>query len=182
MADQDSIIGGNGSGEADEGPQIAALAQYIKDLSVESPSAPQVFQWQVQPELQVEFNLNVNNIADELHEVTIRIEASARSENGVHFVVDLTYGGLFGLRNVPEEAFGPFLLIEGPRLIFPFARQIIANATQDAGFPPLLLEPIDFASAYMAQIQAQQGEGGAGQGQLQGEPVGGGPDDDQNQG
>jgi preprotein translocase subunit SecB len=163
MADQDSTNQGNGSGEGGDEPQFAALAQYIKDLSVENPSAPQVFQWQVQPSLDVQFNLNAEKVADDVHEVVIKIEVSARSENGVHFVVDLTYAGLFGLRNLPDEAIPPILLVEAPRLIFPFARQVIADAVTNTGFPPLLLEPIDFAAAYMAQLEAaqqQQGEGG----------------------
>jgi preprotein translocase subunit SecB len=163
MADQDSTNQGNGSGEGGDEPQFAALAQYIKDLSVENPSAPQVFQWQVQPSLDVQFNLNAEKVADDVHEVVIKIDVSARSENGVHFVVDLTYAGLFGLRNLPDEAIPPILLVEAPRLIFPFARQVIADAVTNTGFPPLLLEPIDFAAAYMAQLEAaqqQQGEGG----------------------
>ena len=157
MADQDSAVPGNGSGEPNAAPHAATLAQYIKDLSVESPSAPQVFQWQEQPRLDVQFNINVNRIADEVHEVVIKIEVSARSDQGVHFMVDLSYGGLFALRNVPDEALPPFLLVEAPRLLFPFARQIVADATQQTGFPPLLLDPIDFAGAYMSQVEAQQG-------------------------
>lgn len=165
MAEQESTNAGNGSGELGNEPQVSILAQYIKDLSVENPSAPQVFQWQVQPNIEVEFNINVDKIADDVHEISLKIEVSARSENGVHFIVDLSYGGLFGLRNVPEEALPPFLLIEAPRLIFPFARQIVAEAVSNAGFPPLLLDPIDFGAAYMAQLQAaqeqQSGEAGA---------------------
>ena len=160
MAEQDSITPGNGSGQAQVGPQAAVLAQYIKDLSVESPSAPQVFQWQEQPRLEVQFNINVERIAEDVHEVVIRLEASARSDNGVHFLVDLSYGGLFGLRGAPEETVAPFLLVEAPRLLFPFARQIIADATQNTGFPPLLLDPIDFNSAFMAQVQAAQEQQG----------------------
>jgi preprotein translocase subunit SecB len=164
MADQDSTSGGNGSAEPGNEPQVSVLAQYIKDLSVENPSSPQVFQWQVQPSLDVQFNLNAERLGDDVHEVTLKIEVSARSENGVHFVVDLTYGGLFGLRGLPEEALAPFLLIEAPRLLFPFARQVVADAVSNTGFPPLLLDPIDFASAYMAQLQAaqQQSDGEAG--------------------
>ena len=161
MAEQESTSAGNGSGELGNEPQVSILAQYIKDLSVENPSSPQVFQWQVQPSVEVEFNINVDKIADDVHEIVLKIEVSARSENGVHFLVDLSYGGLFGLRNVPEEALPPFLLIEAPRLIFPFARQIVAEAVTNAGFPPLLLDPIDFAAAYMAQLQAAQGQQGA---------------------
>ena len=164
MADQDSTNQGNGSGEPGNEPQVATLAQYIKDLSVENPSAPQVYQWQVQPTLDVQFHLNSEKVADDVYEVVIKVEVTARSDNGVHFVVDLSYGGLFGVRNMPEEALGPILLVEAPRLIFPFARQIVAEAVTNAGFPPLLLDPIDFASAYVSQLQAQQqteGEGAA---------------------
>ena len=157
MADQQPAPGGNGSGETGNEPQVSILAQYIKDLSVENPSAPQVFSWQVQPSLDVQFNIAVNTAAENVHEVTLKVEINAKSENGVHFVVDLSYAGLFGLRNIPEEALQPFLLIEAPRTIFPFARQVIAEAVSNTGFPPLLLDPIDFGAAYMAQLQAQQG-------------------------
>jgi preprotein translocase subunit SecB len=161
MADQEPVSGGNGSGENSSEPQVSILAQYIKDLSVENPSAPQVFSWQTQPSLEVQFNIGVNPAGEFVHEVTLKIEVSARSDNGVHFVVDLSYAGLFGLRNLPEEALQPFLLIEAPRLVFPFARQIIAEAVSSAGFPPLLLDPVDFTAAYMAQLQAQQGQQGS---------------------
>jgi preprotein translocase subunit SecB len=156
MAEPDSAAQGNGAGQETNDLQVATLAQYIKDLSVENPSSPQVFQWQVQPSLDVQFNLNAEKVADDIHEVSIKIEVTARSDNGVHFVVDLSYAGLFGLRNVPEEALGPILLVEVPRLLFPFARQIIADAVTNTGFPPLLLDPIDFAAAYMAQLEAVQ--------------------------
>ena len=164
MAEQESNQAGNGSGEGANEPQAATLAQYIKDLSVESPSAPNVFQWQDQPALDVNFNLNVERVSEEVNEVMLKIEVRAHSQNGVHFLVDLSFAGLFGLRNFPEEAIPPFLLIEAPRLLFPFARQIVCESVQNMGFPPLLLEPIDFTAAYMAQLQAaqqQQGEGGA---------------------
>ena len=164
MADQEPTTATNGSGQNSSDPQVTILAQYIKDLSVENPSAPQVYQWQVQPNLDVQFNINVQSAADEVHEVSLKIDVTARSDNGVHFVVDLSYAGLFGLRNVPAEALQPFLLIEAPRLIFPFARQIVAEAVSSSGFPPLLLDPIDFTSAYMSQVDAQQGgQGGEGE-------------------
>src|SRR5687767_2721264 len=161
MADQDPITRGNGAGDPDSEPQVMTIAQYIKDLSVESPSSPQAFQWQVQPQLEVQFNINVGKVADDVHEVVLKIEVAARSDQGIHFLIDLAYAGLFGLRNFPEEAIPPFLLIEAPRLLFPFARQIISESSQNTGFPPLLLEPIDFGAAYMAQLQAAQGAQGA---------------------
>jgi preprotein translocase subunit SecB len=161
MADEEIINSGNGAGYPDSEPQVMTIAQYIKDLSVESPSAPQAFQWQTQPQLDVQFNINVDKFAEDIHEVVLKIDVAARSDQGVHFLIDLSYGGLYGLRNIPEEALPPFLLIEAPRLLFPFARQIIADASQNTGFPPLLLDPIDFGAAYLAQIEAQQGQAGA---------------------
>ena len=165
MAEQEPASGGNGAGEIMGEAQISVLAQYVKDLSVENPSAPQVFQWQVQPSLDVQFNIGVEKHSDELHEVTLKIDVAAKSENGVHFVVDLAYGGLFALRSVPEEALQPFLLIEAPRLIFPFARQIVAEAISNTGFAPLLLDPIDFASAYLQQVEAQGANANGGDGE-----------------
>jgi preprotein translocase subunit SecB len=160
MAEQDSAPAGNGSGTTGAEAQFSVLAQYIKDMSVENPNAPQVFQWEGQPSLDVQFSLNAQKIADELHEVALKIDVTARSDNGVHFVVDLTYAGLFGARNLPDDALGPVLLIEAPRLLFPFARQVVSEAITSTGFPPLLLEPIDFAAAYVAQTEAVQNQGG----------------------
>src|SRR5258708_6346314 len=126
MADEEQGAGGNGAGGNGAGgnsfqPQVSILAQYVKDLSVENPSAPQVYSWQVQPNLDVQFNLNVQDAGDNVHEVTLKFDISARSENGVHFVVDLSYAGLFAIQNVPQDALSPFLLIEAPPLLFPFA-------------------------------------------------------------
>jgi preprotein translocase subunit SecB len=132
-------------------------------LSIENPNSPQVYQWQEQPRVDVQFNIDVARVSDEVHEVTIKLDVSARSDSGVQFLVELSYAGLFGLRNFPEEAMGPFLLVEAPRLLFPFARQIMADATQNTGFPPLLLDGIDFGAAYIAQLQAQQAQEGTGE-------------------
>jgi preprotein translocase subunit SecB len=148
MADQDMLTPGDGSGDPTTGPQAATLAQYVKDLSIENPNSPQVYQWQDQPRVDVQFNINVDRASDEVHEVVIKLDVSARSDSGVQFMIELSYAGLFGLRTFPDEA---------PRLLFPFARQIIAESTQNAGFPPLLLDGIDFGAAYLAQLQAQQG-------------------------
>jgi preprotein translocase subunit SecB len=159
MADQDPntpAVEGHGDDAATASPQAATIAQYIKDLSAESPSSPQVFQWQNQPTLDVQFGINGNKVADDVHEITLKVTVTAKSDAGTHFIVDLTYAGLFAFRNFPEEALPPFLLIEAPRLLFPFARQIIADSVQNLGFPPVLLDPIDFAAAYMSQQQQDQ--------------------------
>lgn len=157
MADTDEIesgdIGANGS---DETPQVGIIAQYVKDLSFENPRAPQIFQTEGQPKLDVSINVNATRISDDVYEVVLRIAAQAETNGQASFAVELLYGGLFGLRNVPEGALQPFLLVEAPRLIFPFARRIVADATRDGGFPPLLLEPIDFAALYLAQTENDQ--------------------------
>jgi preprotein translocase subunit SecB len=168
MADQDTTtptVEGNDEAQAAMA-QAATIAQYIKDFSAESPSTPQVFQWQTQPTLDVQFGINGNKVADDVHEVILKIDVTAKSDNGTHFIIDLSYAGLFAFRNFPDDALPPFLLVEAPRLLFPFARQLLAETIQNLGFPPVLLDPIDFASAYVAQMDSQQ--------QAQGQPGGDG--------
>lgn len=142
---------GNG---ADTMPTIGLITQYVKDLSFENPNAPAVYQWSEQPNIDVQFNIAAQTLGDDLHEVALKIEVKATTAQGTAFAVDLDYGALFGMRNVPEEQMQPFLLAEAPRLVFPFARRVLADAVRDGGFPPLLLEPIDFGSLYMQQAQA----------------------------
>ena len=157
MADETPNAATPGNG-ADAQPHASVITQYIKDLSVESPNSPQCFQWQSQPQVDVQFNINVEKIADEVHEVALKVEVKANAEQGAQFLVDLTYAGLFQIRNVPDEAMAPFLLVEAPRLIFPFARQIIAESIGNMGFPPLMLEPIDFGAAFVQQMEAAQAQ------------------------
>lgn len=143
---------------ADTQPQIGVLQQYVKDLSVENPNAPDVYQWDAQPQIDVQFNIGATEVSDEVHEVELKIEVTAKAEQGVAFGVELLYCGLFGLRNVDDEQAHPFLFAEAPRLLFPFARAIISDAVRDAGFQPLMLEPIDFTALYMQQREAQAAE------------------------
>lgn len=149
---------GNGM---DNLPQVGIISQYVKDLSFENPNAPAVYQWQVQPQIDVQFNIGANKAADDVWEVVLKVEVRAQGDQGVAFAVELSYAGLFGIRNVPEEQIQPFCYAEAPRLIFPFARRVLADAVRDGGFPPLMLEPIDFAGLYMQQAQqaAQLSEG-----------------------
>ena len=135
----------------DSGPQVGVLAQYVKDLSFENPNAPMIFQQQEQPRIDVQFNIGSTVVGEDVYEVALKIEARASVGEQTAFAVELVYAGLFGLRNVPSDQLQPFLLAEAPRLLFPFARRIIADATRDGNFPPLMLEPIDFASLYLAQ-------------------------------
>ncbi len=141
---------------ADTSPTIGMLTQYVKDLSFENPNAPAVYQWQEQPELDVQFNIASDKPAEDVFEVALKIEVKAKSAQGAAFAVDLTYAGLFGIRNVPDDQIHPFLFAEAPRLLFPFARRIVADAIRDGGFQPLMLDPIDFNGLYIQQLQAQQ--------------------------
>ena len=147
---------------ADNQPQIGLIAQYVKDLSFENPNAPGVYQWQEQPQIDINFNISNDQIADDVFEVSLKVSAKAVADQGTAFAVELLFAGLFGIRNVPEDQMRPFLYAEAPRLLFPFARRVVADAVQDGGFPPLMLDPIDFGALYVqqqAQIEAaQQGE------------------------
>ena len=139
---------------ADTAPQIGMIAQYVKDLSFENPNAPAVYQQQTQPQIDVQFHISVEPVADDVHEVSMKIEVRATSDgNATIFAVELVYAGLFGARNVEPEQLSPFLYAEAPRLLFPFARRIVADVTRDGNFMPLMLDPIDFAAMYMQQAQ-----------------------------
>lgn len=141
----------------DTAPAVGLISQYVKDLSFENPNAPAVYQWQGQPQIDVQFNIGANQVGDDAHEVILKIDVRATSADKVAFQVELAYAGLFGIRNIPEEQLQPFLLAEGPRLVFPFARRVLADAVRDGGFPPLLLDPIDFGALYMQQAAAADG-------------------------
>jgi len=166
MAENEGAVqGGDQANGGDMFPQVGVVAQYVKDFSFENPNAPAVYQWQGQPKTDVQFNIGAQVVGEGLHEVALKIEISATADQGTAFQLDLLYAGLFALQNVPEEQLQPFLLAEAPRLLFPFARKIIADATVEGGFPPLRLDPIDFGGLYMqgaAQRQAELTGGQAG--------------------
>jgi preprotein translocase subunit SecB len=140
--------------EAGSASPIQVSAQYIKDLSFEVPGAPAVFAELAgaQPELTVRVDLNAVPLGGNAFEVTLILNADAKVGEKVAFIVELTYAGVF-LLNVPEEHLQPVLLIEAPRLLFPFARMIIANVTSDGGLPPLMLQPIDFAALFRSRME-----------------------------
>jgi preprotein translocase subunit SecB len=156
MADENSADPGEplANGE-DTAPAVGVLSQYVKDFSFENPNAPGIYQSQINPAVDVQFNIGSQQVAEDVYEVVLKIEVKAQHEGQVAFLVDLSYAGLFGMRNVPADAIDPFLLGEAPRLLFPFARRILADAVRDGSFPPLMLEPIDFNGLYMARMEAQ---------------------------
>lgn len=134
-------------------------AQYIKDLSFENPNAPHIFlNAKEGPQVQLDVNVQVEQVAEHSYEVSLHMETRATQGADTAFLVDLTYAGVFTLSNIPAEHRRPLLVIEGARMLFPFARAIIAEVTRDGGFPPLMIHPIDFAELYRRQAQAAAGE------------------------
>jgi preprotein translocase subunit SecB len=140
-------------------PQLTVLAQYTKDLSFESPSAPQSLQGPGEnPQLKVGVNVNAAPRGNDAYEVALQLEVHAASEQGVIYNVELLYGGLFRLRGVPENLLQPVLFVDCPTILFPFMRRVLADVIRDGGFPPLMLDPIDFGRLYAQNLARAQGE------------------------
>ena len=146
----------------DTTPVAGILSQYVKDLSVENPNAPACYQWTDAPEMDVQFNIAANAVQGELHEVGLKIRLTSKCAGGTAYIVEVTYAGLIGMRNLEDAHAHAFLYAEAPRILFPFARRVIADAVRDAGFAPLLLEPIDFNGIYMQQLAAAEAQATAG--------------------
>lgn len=139
-----------------QGQQLIVNAQYIKDLSFENPRAPQSLRQQsVQPSVDINVDVKAQNLGPDTFEVVLTIGASAKTQNESLFLVELTYGAIVTVRNAPQEMLSAIILVETPRLMFPFARNIIADTTRDGGFPPLLINPIDFAELLRRNTAAQ---------------------------
>lgn len=136
-------------------PQITVLGQFVKDLSFENPGVSGQ-RSQAQPQIQVGIDVQVRPLANDQFEVGLRCMIDAKAGELPVYVVELVYAGIFQIRNLPPEAQQPFLLIEAPRMLFPFARRIIADATRDGGYQPLMLDPIDFAALYRQQLERQR--------------------------
>lgn len=136
-----------------EGPQqLIVNAQYIKDLSFENPRAPQsLIQQTAQPSVDINVDVKAQNLGPEVFEVILTINVTAQVQDEPVFLVELAYGTLVTVKNAPAEMLAAMILVETPRIVFPFARAIIANATRDGGFPPLLINPIDFAELLRRQ-------------------------------
>ena len=151
----DLKVGTEGNG-ADNEPSAGIISQYIKDLSVENPNAPASFQWQDAPQIDVQFNIAAERVEDDIHEVELKIMTTAKTESGTAYAVDLSYAALVGMRNLDDNNAHAFLFAEAPRILFPFARRIVSDAVRDAGYAPLMLDPIDFNGLYMQQLAQQQ--------------------------
>src|SRR5213080_2788162 len=140
--------------------QLSVLGQYIKDFSFENPNAPRsLTPSQTQPAINIQINVGAQQLAQTDFEVSLNLEGKAESAGTVLFAFDLTFAGVFRVQNVPAETLQPLVMIECPRLLFPFAREIVANAVRNGGFPALLLDPVDFVALYQqraAKMQAAQ--------------------------
>ncbi len=150
--------GTNGGQPQGAPPQLNVLAQYIKDFSFENPNAPaSLAPSEQQPQIGIQINVHANKMGDTDYEVALKIEGSAdQTEGGVLFHFELVYGGVFRVQNIPEDSIHPLVMIECPRLLFPFAREIIASAVRAGGYPPLLLDPVDFVGLYRQNMANQQ--------------------------
>ncbi|MBP1851845.1 protein-export chaperone SecB [Rhizobium halophytocola] len=138
-------------------PALNILAQYIKDLSFENPGAPRSLQSRDKaPAININVNVNANPISETDFDVLLSLNAEAKEDDKVVFATELVYGGVFRITGFPQEHMLPLLFIECPRLLFPFARQIIADATRNGGFPPLMIDPIDFAQMFSQRMAEEK--------------------------
>ena len=148
----DTDAGAPDIAETADQPGIRILAQFIRDLSFENPRAPEALRGgTAQPQIDLGVEMNARGRDDGFFEVDLKLSAKASREDGPVFVVELLYGGVFQITGVTAEDMEPVLLIECPRYLFPFARKIIADVTADGGYPPFMLDPIDFAGVYTAR-------------------------------
>ncbi|WP_438273682.1 protein-export chaperone SecB [Nitrobacter sp.] len=151
------MTNGNGTPpEAGPSPQLNVLAQYTKDLSFENPNAPaSLAPQQSPPSISVQINVGATNVAENDYEVVLKVEGKAEHTGKLMFSFELAYAGVFRIVNVPQENLHPLVMIECPRLLFPFAREIVATVVREGGFPPLMLDPIDFVSLYRQNMERQ---------------------------
>lgn len=144
----------NGAGQQ---PQLNILGQYVKDLSFENPGAPgSLGPRQQAPNININVNVNANPISESDYDVILSLNAKAQDGDKVLFNCELVYGGVFRLSNFPQEHVLPVLFIECPRILFPFARQIVAECTRNGGFPPLMIDPIDFNAMFQQRMAEEQ--------------------------
>jgi preprotein translocase subunit SecB len=136
--------------QAEQAPSFTVKGQYIKDLSFENPNSPHsLFIASGQPDIKVDFDLKSQQIQDDIYETTLHVSVRAKAEGATLFLVDLVYAGIFQLYNVPADRIDALVMIDAPFVLFPFARRVISDLTRDGGFPPLMLDPIDFHSLYL---------------------------------
>src|SRR5258708_35240896 len=145
--------GGDPAPATGEMPSLSILVQYSKDFSFKNQNAAHsLMQQQQQPQIGIQINVNRREMSNTDFEVELKLEGKAEHSGNVLFAFDLNYAGVFRLTNIPQENLGPLLMIEGPRLLFPFAREIISSAIINGGFPPFLLNPVHFVGLYQRKM------------------------------
>jgi preprotein translocase subunit SecB len=151
--------GDNGAGAPQAAPKFTVLAQYTKDLSFENPNAPRTLgPQQTQPNLSVQINVNARQLAPSDFEVSLTLEGGAGQGADTLFKFELNYAGVFSIENFPADQVQHIVMIEGPRLLFPFALQSIADAVRGGSYPPLFIDPIDFHALYLQRLAAAGGQ------------------------
>lgn len=145
-----------------EAPRFNVVHQYIKDLSFEVPGAPQTFEGSTVPDVAVNVDVGVEPVGESRYEVALRVDARGTVDGTPLFIVELLYAGLIEASGLPDDQLQPALLIEGPRLLFPFARNVVAGLTRDGGLPPLMISPIDFVALFRNRVARQQEKSGGG--------------------
>ena len=168
MADEPSGAAGAGEGAQ---PQFTIRAQYVKDLSFENPRAPHALQSREQPKIELQVQVGSRALGNDHYEVELHITARANHGEQPAFLAELAYAGVFFATNLPDEQMRQRLLVEGPRLLFPFARRVIADCTRDGGFPPLMIEPLDFVELYRRSEAKRQEAAAAAAGDGAGQPA-----------
>lgn len=153
MADEPN---GAGAAQPQQPPSVRIVNQYIRDLSFENVAAQKGLGGDLKPEVQVQVNLDAQKKAENGYEVVMKLKVDAKADNAQVFLLEIDYAGLFQIEGVPDEQLHPFLMIECPRLLFPFVRQIARNTTADGGFPPLNIDTIDFVALYRAELARRQ--------------------------
>ena len=152
---------GNGAEAPQTGPKFSVLAQYTKDLSFENPNAPRTLgPQQTAPNISIQVNVNAKPLTAGDIEVELLIEGKAGDAPNLVFAFEIIYGGVFRMQNIPQENVHPVDMIECPRLLFPFAREVLAKSTRDGGYPPVMLNPIDFLAVFREQIRRREAEAG----------------------
>ena len=142
-------------------PKMNILAQYVRDLSFENILAQKGVDGELNPEIQVNVNIDAKKRTTKKQFdviVKLRVDSKSKNTNNVLFVLELDYGGVFQIENIPDDQLHPYLLIECPRMLFPFLRRIVSDITRDGGFPPLNLENIDFLKLYRQEIERRKQE------------------------
>jgi preprotein translocase subunit SecB len=143
----------------DARPSLSALGQYVKDLSFENPNAPNsLAPREAGPNIAISVNVNAKQMSDTDFEVELMLEGRAGEGEGLLFQFELNYAGVFRMQNIPAENLQGIVMVECPRLLFPFARQVVAECVRNGGFPPLLIDPIDFVGLYQQKLAQLQGE------------------------